>query len=128
MTRNDTATIVLTSGDTELRFSWLQYDGDDCFNSHIVDFASPDQRFTHDYKECHVRSPRIITEILDANHGDKGFGFRVPEIVYYDVKLVDGVFTYRANSDELPREISVSITGFTLSVEQSWKTYWGDGV
>ena len=55
MTRNDTATIVLTSGDAELRFSWLQYDGDDCFNSHIVDFASPD-----------VRSPRIITEILDA--------------------------------------------------------------
>ena len=128
MTRNDTATIVLTSGDTELRFSWLQYDGDDCFNSHIVDFASPDQRFTHDYKECHVRSPRIFAEILDANGGEKGFGFRVPEIVYYDVKLADGVFTYHANSDELSRELSVSIADFTLSVEQSWKTYWGDGV
>ena len=127
MSRNDTATILLVSGTRELRFSWRQYDGDDCFDSHIVEFTAPDQHFAHDYKECHVRSPRIITEILESNVGEKGFGFRVPEIVYYDVKLANGTFTYHANSDALSRDLSVSLADFTLSVEQSWKSHWGDG-
>jgi len=127
MSPNDTATIVLADGTTELRFSWLQFDGDDCFNSHVVEFTSPEQHFLHDYKECHVRSPRIIAEILESNAGEKGFGFRVPEIVYYEVKLADGTFTYHANSDALSRELSVLLSDCTFSVEQSWKSYWSDG-
>jgi hypothetical protein len=127
MRENNTATITLANEQQVLKLAWNQYDGDDCFESHIVEYTDPETRIAHNYKQCHVRSPRIITEILHSNAGEKGFGFRVPEIVYYDVKLHNGKFSYHAYSDELPREFAIAIDSFTSTIEQSWKKYWDNG-
>ena len=124
MSDNDSATISITSGQRQLTFSWLQYDGDDCFRSHTVEYRDSDRHVVHDYKECAIRSIRVITEMLDAKGGEKGFGFRVPEIVYYDVKINDGTFHYHAYSDELPLEFSIALDDFTSTNVQNYRKYW----
>jgi hypothetical protein len=126
MTDNDSAIIAITSGQRRLTFSWLRYDGDDCFRSHTVEYRDPDKRLLHDYKECAIRSVRILTEMLDANAGEKGFGFRVPQIVYYDVKICGGTFYYHAFSDELPLEFSIELDNFTATNKQDFRSYWNN--
>lgn len=126
MPDKDSATITISSGRRTLTFSWRQYDGDDCFRSHLVEYREPDQHVMHDYKECAVRSVRIITEMLERNGGGKGFGFRVPEIVYYDVDVTDGTFRYHAYSEDKSLDFSVELPGFTSTNEQGYRKYWDD--
>ena len=112
MSDNDDATITISSGDRRLVFAWRDYDGDDSFQSHTVEYKDAAKHVLHDYKGCAIRSVRLLTEMLNRKHGDKGFGFRVPEIVYYDIKIADGVFLYHAHSDELALDFNVQLSEF----------------
>lgn len=112
MSNNNDATITISSGDRRLVFAWRDYDGDDSFQTHTVEYTDAAKHVLHDYKGCAIRSVRLVTEMLNRKHGDKGFGFRVPEIVYYDIKIADGVFLYHAHSDELTLDFNAQLSEF----------------
>jgi hypothetical protein len=117
MSDNDDATITIVSADQRLVFAWRRYDGDDSFQSHTVEYSDSTRHVLHNYKECAIRSVRLLTELLNRKHGDKGFGFRVPEIIYYDIRIADGVFFYHAYSGELPLDFNVQLSEFETLFE-----------
>ena len=117
MSDNDNATITIASAERRLVFAWRGYDGDDSFQSHTVEYSDATGNVLHDYKGCAIRSVRLFTEMLDGKQGDKGFGFRIPEIVYYDIRIADGVFVYHAYSDELDLNFSVELPDFESCCE-----------
>ncbi len=83
----DTAYIWLKSGAVEVRFDWLQFDGDDCFNDfHTTAIAAGNNPRRFDFDPCAVFGLREVSRFFsDATQSTVSGGFRHPDIRYYEI-------------------------------------------
>lgn len=100
MTENN---VILTLGapDARLQNCWQRFDGDDCFESHTIEFTDAHgvQRF--EFGACVIRCVRKFQWLVNGEKDSVGCGFRIPEIIYYDVERRDDLLQIRVYSDEL---------------------------
>ncbi|MES2709278.1 MAG: hypothetical protein V4726_21960 [Verrucomicrobiota bacterium] len=81
-----TAHIRLRSGDTEMRFDWLGFDGDECFQDFHVTYVSGGDERRFEFGPCVVWGVRKLTRFFtDPTQLTAGLGFRHPDIRYCDV-------------------------------------------
>jgi hypothetical protein len=81
-----TAYIRLESTDTELRFDWLDYDGDDCFRDFHVTSRSGAGERRFEFGPCVVWGLRKLCRFFsDPTQQSAELGFRHPDIRHCDV-------------------------------------------
>lgn len=81
-----TAHIRLESRDAEMRFDWLGYDGDDCFQDfHVTCRSGADER-RFEFGPCVVWGLRKLSRFFsDPTKQSAELGFRHPDIRHCDV-------------------------------------------
>ena len=80
------AHIQLKSGASEMRFDWLGFDGDDCFDDFHITVADDGQPRRFDFGPCVVRGLRKFVRFFgDTSQPTIGGGFRHLDIRYYDL-------------------------------------------
>lgn len=81
--------ISVRACETQWRFQWCGFDGDDSFGSFRVTVAENGQEREFDFGPCVVRAVRKLREFFRGGGQDTvGGGFRNPDIRYYDVYRV----------------------------------------
>ena len=80
------AQINLKSEFVEVRFEWLGFDGDDCFEDFRVVVIERGSRQGFEFGPCVVRDLRKLARFFsDPTQTTVGGGFRNPDIRQYDV-------------------------------------------
>ena len=78
--------IRLQSSDAEMRFDWLDYDGDDCFRDFHVTYVSRDGERRFEFGPCVVWGLRKLTRFFtDPTKQTAELGFRHPDIRHCDL-------------------------------------------
>jgi hypothetical protein len=83
----DFALVRLSNQQSEIRFDWVAFDGDDCFGDIHITVTNPGgiQRF--DFGPCAVNDLRKLGKFFrDETQATLGGGFQNPDIRYYDVQ------------------------------------------
>ena len=86
------AHIHLKSDTAEIRFEWLGFDGDDCFNDFHIIVTEGGHARRFDFGPCVVSGLRKLAGFFnEATQATVGGGFRHPDIRHYDVyRSADG--------------------------------------
>lgn len=106
---NDSATLTLGTPIVNLRFEWLEYDGDDCFGKHRITYNGTDGTKTFNFGPCAIYCIRKIESILSTKTGSVKFGFRIPEVISYDVDWTDDSLKLHIHSDELGLDATMQV-------------------
>jgi hypothetical protein len=92
-----------------MRFVWVGFDGDDCFNDFHIDVATESGTQLFSFGPCAVQGLRKLSRFFrDHSQKSVGLGFHHPDVRYCDIFRVDG--DYR---------LEVRFEGSGLS-EQTW--------
>lgn len=109
-TMERTAHICLQGTDTELRFDWLGYDGDDCFRDFHVTVRSRSGERRFEFGPCVVWGLRKLSRFFsDPTQQNAELGFRHPDIRHCDLhRAGDGYrFVVRYEGSGLHAEFHV---------------------
>jgi hypothetical protein len=69
-----------------MRFDWLGFDGDDCFEDFHITFCEGGPSIHFGFGTCAVRGLKEVARFFsDASQTTVGGGFRHPDIRYYDL-------------------------------------------
>ena len=80
------ASIRLKSDRLRIGFEWLDFDGDDCFNTFYIDVVSETGTRRFDFGGCAVNGLRKLSSFFrDTTQTTVGGGFRNPDVCYYDL-------------------------------------------
>jgi len=78
--------IRLTSGESETRFEWSGFDGDDCFSSLRVSVTAGGELRHFEFGPCAAFGLRRLTKFFsDSTQTAVELGFRHPDILQCDV-------------------------------------------
>lgn len=89
MNADDSASLTIGTAKSNLRFEWNGYDGDDSFGSHSVATTQDSDKKTFDFGHCATYCIRKIEGLLDRKTDSVRFGFRIPEVIHYDLHRND---------------------------------------
>jgi hypothetical protein len=121
---NDSASLTLGTPSANLRFDWLEYDGDDCFAQHVITYSGRDGTKTFNLGACATRCIRKIESLLNAETESVGFGFRVPEIIYYDIDRTDDSLKLHVYSDELGLDAEMQVALTEVAFDMPFRRYY----
>jgi hypothetical protein len=78
---------IRVKGDSvEIRFEWLEFDGDDCFEDFHIDVATEGGNKRFDFGACAVNGlRRLIRFFANTAESEHSGGFQNPDVRYYDV-------------------------------------------
>jgi hypothetical protein len=80
------ASIRIHTKESEWRFNWRDFDGDDCFRTFQITVAESGRARDYDFGPCVVQAVRKLNRFLqDRSQATVGGGFRNPDIRYYDL-------------------------------------------
>jgi hypothetical protein len=80
------ASIRVRAGESEWRFDWRDFDGDDCFGNFQITAVTNGQTRSYDFGPSVVSAVKKLNRFFrDGNRETVGGGFRNPDIRYYDV-------------------------------------------
>ena len=83
---SSTAHIRLKSNLVELKFEWLDFDGDDCFNDFHIDVITETGTRHFDFGGCVVNGLRQCSRFFrNGTQNTVSGGFRHPDVRSYDV-------------------------------------------
>jgi len=89
-TMRTSASIRLKSDRLTIRFEWLDFDGDDCFNTFRIDVVTEATTRRFDFGACGVNGLRKLSRFFrDTTQTTIGGGFRNPDVCYYDLDRKD---------------------------------------
>jgi hypothetical protein len=80
----DSCEISMSDGSMDVKVRWLKFDGDDCFDEHLLIING--QRL--DFGGCHVSGFRKWMKLVDGLVDNIESGFRNPEITTYRVSRI----------------------------------------
>ena len=106
-----TAYILLQSRDVEMRFDWLGFDGDDCFEDFHVTYVSGSGAQRFDFGPCVVGGLRKLTHFFsDPTKLVVESGFRHPDVRLCEVYREDESYrvVIRFEGSGLHEELHIS--------------------
>ena len=124
MEMNDSATLTLGTPTVNLRFDWLEYDGDDCFAQHRITYNGTDGSKTFNFGACATRSIRKFESLLGNKTASVGFGFRIPEVIYYDIDRTDNSLKLHIHSDELGLDAKMQVDLADVAFDKPFRRYY----
>jgi hypothetical protein len=78
--------IRLKSDESETRFEWSGFDGDDCFSDFRIIVTTAGQSRQFEFGACALHGLRKLIKVFsDPNQGAAELGFRHPDIRWCDV-------------------------------------------
>lgn len=87
---NNTAYIRVKGNLTEMRFEWLDFDGDDCFKDFHITVTSGTDTRRFAFGPCAVHGLRKLCKFFkDVTEATVSGGFRHPDVRCYDLHRSD---------------------------------------
>ena len=105
-----TAYILLQSKDAEIRFGWLGFDGDDCFDDFHVTYVSGGDTRRFDFGPCVVAGLRKLARFFsDPTEQVVESGFRHPDVRLCEVRRDDESYrvVIRFEGSDLHEELHI---------------------
>ena len=97
----DQASIALVGAESELRFLWKGFDGDDSFAEHSIEVLQGGETSRHDFGGCAVNGLRKVTRLIGSDQDGKSeHGFRNPEPIFYSLERRKDEMTLRIEDDK----------------------------
>ncbi len=124
MEANDSATLTLGTPSVNLRFDWLEYDGDDCFGQHRITYNGTDGAKTFNFGACATLCIRKLESLLSNKTGSVGFGFRIPEVIYYDIDRTDDSLKLHIYSEELALDAKMQVDLADVAFDKPYQRYY----
>jgi hypothetical protein len=80
------ASIRIHTKESEWRFDWRDFEGDDCFQTFEITVVEEGRTRHYDFGACVVQAVRKLNRFFeDPTQATVGGGFRNPDIRYYDL-------------------------------------------
>lgn len=121
----DSARIRIKDALTEMRFVWLGFDGDDCFNDFHIEVTGESGTQQFCFGACAVHGLKKLSKFFrDGTQGEVNLGFRHPDIRDCDIFRFDGEYriVVRFEGGGLSKEYCVRKPSIQLE-DEFWAEY-----
>ena len=121
---NDSALLIIGSISAKISFEWSGFDGDDCFKCHRVICRNVREEKTFDFGACSAIAIRKTERFLNEAEDRIGAGFRIPEIIYYDLERKEEEYFLHIYSEELKLDYKFTTEPKLITFEKSYQSYY----